>query len=39
VEPYRWNFGPMSPQPQLGDQDIADVTAYVRQVQEAAGVR
>lgn len=39
VQPHHWNFGPMPPQPQLSDQDIADVTAYVRRIQEAAGVR
>ncbi|MFV9673262.1 MAG: c-type cytochrome [Acidimicrobiia bacterium] len=39
VQPHHWNFGAMPPQPDLSDQDIADVTAYVRQIQEAAGVR
>lgn len=39
VQPHHWNFGPMPPQQGLSDQDIADVTAYVRQIQEAAGIR
>jgi len=39
VQPHHWDFGPMPPQPALSDQDIADVTAYVRQIQEAAGIR
>lgn len=39
VQPHHWNFGPMPPQQGLSDQDISDVTAYVRQIQEAAGIR
>ncbi len=39
VQPHHWDFGPMPPQPSLSDQDIADVTAYVRQIQQAAGIR
>jgi mono/diheme cytochrome c family protein len=39
VQPHHWDFGAMPPQPGLSDQDIADVTAYVRQIQEAAGIR
>jgi mono/diheme cytochrome c family protein len=39
VQPHHWNFGPMPPQQGLSDQDIADITAYVRQIQEAAGIR
>ncbi|MEN8233615.1 MAG: cytochrome c [Actinomycetota bacterium] len=39
VQPHHWDFGAMPPQPHLSDQDIADVTAYVRQIQEAAGIR
>ena len=39
VQPHHWNFGAMPPQPGLSDQDIADVTAYVRQIQDAAGIR
>ena len=39
VQPHHWNFGPMPAQPHLSDQNIADVTAYVRTIQEAAGIR
>lgn len=39
AQPHHWDFGAMPPQPGLTDQDIADVTAYVRQIQEAAGIR
>jgi mono/diheme cytochrome c family protein len=39
VQPHHWNFGPMPAQPHLSNQDIADVTAYVRTIQEAAGIR
>lgn len=39
VQPHHWDFGPMPPQPGLSGQDIADVTAHVRQIQEAAGIR
>jgi mono/diheme cytochrome c family protein len=38
VQPHHWDFGPMPPQPGLSAQDIADVTAYVRQVQINAGI-
>ncbi len=38
VQPHHWDFGPMPPQPGLSDQDIVDVTAYVRQIQQAAGI-
>ena len=39
VQPHHWNFGTMPPQTDLSDQDILDVTAYIRQIQEAAGIR
>lgn len=39
VQPHHWNFGTMPAQPDLSDQDILDVTAYIRQIQEAAGIR
>jgi mono/diheme cytochrome c family protein len=39
VQPHHWNFGTMPPQPDLSGQDILDVTAYIRQIQEAAGIR
>lgn len=39
VTPHHWDFGPMPPIPNLSDQDVADVTRYVRDLQEAAGIR
>ncbi len=38
VQPHHWRFGPMPPIPDLDDQDIADVIAYVRAQQAAAGL-
>ncbi len=38
VRQHHWNFGPMPALPGLTDQDIADVTAYVRELQRAAGI-
>jgi len=39
VRPHHWNFGSMPPIPGLSDQDIADIVAYVRSLQRAAGIR
>ncbi len=39
VTPHHWNFGPMPAIPDLSEQDIADITRYVRDLQEAAGIR
>ena len=33
----RYDFGAMPPIPSLSDKDIADITAYVRSVQEERG--
>ncbi len=38
VRQHHWDFGPMPALPGLSDQDVADVTAYVRRLQEAAGI-
>ncbi len=38
VQPHHWDFGPMPPRPGLSDQDVADIVAYVRQLQRDAGV-
>jgi cytochrome c len=35
---HHWEFGAMAPVPGLSDQDIVDVTAYVRDLQRAAGI-
>ncbi len=39
VRPHHWNFGPMPPMPDLTDQQIALIVAFVRAEQEAVGVR
>ncbi len=39
VPQHHWRFGSMPPQEGLSDQDIADIVAYVRQLQEEAGIR
>ncbi len=39
VTPHHWNFGPMPAIPDLSEQAIADITRYVRGLQEAAGIR
>lgn len=36
---HHWNFGDMPPVPGVDDRQIADVTAYVRKLQVAAGIR
>lgn len=38
VPQHHWDFGRMPAVPGLSDQDIADVTAYVRALQRAAGI-
>lgn len=38
VAQHHWNFGPMPPIPGLDEADIADITAYVREQQRAAGI-
>ena len=35
---HHWNHGNMPPQPSLSDQDIADVTTYMRALQRQAGI-
>lgn len=39
VQPHHWQFGPMPPLPHLSEADIEAITAYVRSVQEANGIR
>lgn len=39
VVPHHWDFGPMPPIPGLEDDDIGDIVAYVRSLQQAAGIR
>ncbi len=38
VQPHHWDFGAMPPQPGLGGDDVADITAYVRSLQSDAGL-
>ncbi len=38
VRQHHWDFGPMPAVPGLSDQDVADITAYVRELQRAAGI-
>lgn len=38
VAPHHWNFGPMEPIEGLDRQDVADITAYVRELQREAGI-
>ncbi len=39
VRAHHWRFGNMPPQPQISDQEIALITAYVRAVQRANGIQ
>ena len=38
VQPHHWNFGPMPAQPSLTSQDIADIVAFVRELQRQRGI-
>jgi mono/diheme cytochrome c family protein len=38
VQPHHWNFGPMPPIGGLDRDDVADITAWVREQQRAAGI-
>lgn len=39
VRPHHWNFGPMPPVTGLTDAQIAQITAFVREEQQAVGIR
>jgi mono/diheme cytochrome c family protein len=39
VVPHHWDFGPMPPVLSLGDEEIAQVTAYVRALQREEGIQ
>ncbi len=39
VRAHHWDFGPMPPIDGLTDDDVTDIVAYVRQLQEGAGIR
>jgi mono/diheme cytochrome c family protein len=38
VQPHHWDFGPMPALPGLDRADVADITAYVRELQREAGI-
>ena len=38
VKPHHWNFGPMPPQQNVTEEQVAAIVAYVRSEQEAAGI-
>ena len=38
VRPHHWDFGAMPPQPQVSEEEIDAVIAYVRSRQRAAGI-
>jgi mono/diheme cytochrome c family protein len=38
VEPHHWNFGPMPAMPGLTEDQVADIIAYVRDLQRDAGI-
>jgi mono/diheme cytochrome c family protein len=38
VPPHHWNFGPMAPIEGLSRDDVSQIVAYVRTMQEAEGI-
>lgn len=38
VQPHHWDFGPMPPRPEVSDEQVADIVAYVRSLQRDAGL-
>lgn len=38
VQPHHWDFGQMAPIPSLSPDEVADITAHVRQLQAEAGL-
>ncbi|WP_349367810.1 c-type cytochrome [Salinarimonas sp.] len=39
VRAHHWGFGNMPAQPHVSDAEVADIVAYVREVQRANGIR
>ena len=39
VPQHHWRFGDMPPQPQVGDEQLAQIVRYVRELQQANGIR
>ena len=38
VPQHHWRFGDMPPQPQVGDEQLAQIVRYVRELQQANGI-
>jgi mono/diheme cytochrome c family protein len=38
VQPHHWDFGPMPAVPGLSHEEVADIIAYVRDLQREAGI-
>jgi mono/diheme cytochrome c family protein len=38
IRAHHWRFGPMPPQPQIGDTDVEKIVRYVRELQRANGI-
>lgn len=38
VQPHHWDFGPMPPRPELSEEQVTDIVAYVRSLQRDAGL-
>jgi mono/diheme cytochrome c family protein len=38
VQQHHWSFGNMPPQPQVNDEQVAQIVAYVRELQRANGI-
>lgn len=39
VRQHHWSFGDMPPQPEVGDRSIRQIIEFVREVQQANGIR
>tara|TARA_R110002167_G_scaffold244781_2_gene450231 strand:+ start:729 stop:1196 length:468 start_codon:yes stop_codon:yes gene_type:complete len=39
VRQHHWSFGPMPPQPQVSQAEVADIVRYVRELQAANGIQ
>ena len=39
VQAHHWNFGPMPPIPNVSPYEVTQITAYVRWLQQQAGIR
>lgn len=38
VQPHHWNFGTMPPLTNISDQEVDEIVAYVRSLQQIAGI-